>query len=207
MGYMKRELIFCLGLSIICLFSISIIFAEKSISYDFDKIEVAYAAQFTIKPVNVEADSWLVEVAGGKDQSIEVLYGVINLKKDGEIFITEEFIKVGGEGSSERFLMNSGSFNYYDGTGDYESIITTFWSGKKLTENQLIKDYSQSMNALVLTRNFDKDQNLIGIELNGQYSQGNSSEEEIKTLIGKNSYEGDIATIKQEGNSKSFGSA
>src|SRR3989338_2917246 len=78
-------------------------FAE-AVRYDFDSVEVLYAAEFTAKPVSVTADNWLVELSSGVEKPLTVLYGVVNLKKSGETLVSEEYVKIGGESGSVRFL-------------------------------------------------------------------------------------------------------
>ena len=197
---MRKYLTISFFLMILLVFS----YPAFAITYDFDNVTVLYAANFDVSPVNVEPDSWITQIAGGANNSINVLYGIVDLSKDGVVIITEEFIKVSNVddvNTFETFLVNSVSYDYYPGTSDYRQISSLFWSGKKINEstNQIIKDYSQPMNAIALVREFDESQNLVGITLNGQYSQGSGSEEEIKTIIGDNTYEADITSITETG--------
>jgi len=83
--------------------------AQELARYEFDEIEVVYAAEFIAKPISVNPDNWLVQIAGGVNKDIKVLYGIVELKKNGKTEITEEFIRVEGEGGFERFLLNSWS--------------------------------------------------------------------------------------------------
>ena len=96
--------------------------APEVVTYEFDEVEVKYASKFTAQPQSMEPDNWLAELAGGADQPIEVVYGVVSLVEDGEpLRLTEGFLRVTGEQGSERFLMNSGAYGYYD---DLEPLIT-----------------------------------------------------------------------------------
>src|SRR3989344_2484830 len=106
--------------------------AQELARYDFDEIEVVYAAEFVAKPVSANPNNWLVQVAGGTDKPITAIYGVVNLKKQGKTEIVEEFIKVEGEGGSERFLLNSFSLHFgaelnfpISGESLYEADITS----------------------------------------------------------------------------------
>lgn len=85
--------------------------AQELARYEFDEIKVVYAAEFVAKPVSVNPDNWLLQIAGGVDKDVKVLYGIVELKKNGKIEITEEFIRVEGEGGFERFLLNSWSLH------------------------------------------------------------------------------------------------
>lgn len=86
-----------------------IVNAQELARYEFDEVNVVYAAEFTAKPINVNPNNWLVQIAGGTDKTISVLYGIVELKKSGKTELTEEFIRVEGEGGFERFLLNSWS--------------------------------------------------------------------------------------------------
>ncbi|MFH1325426.1 MAG: hypothetical protein ABIH49_01490 [archaeon] len=136
-------------------------------------------------------------------QPIKVTYGVINFTKNGETVVIDEFVKVANSDSVyERFLRNSGGTVYASATNPdvVSKAITYFWSGKKIQENQLIKDYSTVMNGITFERTLDSATgSLRAVSLNGQYSQGIETEEEIKTMIGENIYEADMGTLVQEG--------
>ena len=45
----------------------SLVSAAAGLRYDFDEVEVVYAAEFTANPVDVEPDNWVAELAGGPD--------------------------------------------------------------------------------------------------------------------------------------------
>ena len=96
-----------IAVSLIFVFLTLFVNAQELARYDFDEIEVTFAAEFTAKPVNVYPDNWLVNIAGGAEQPINVLYGIVELKKDGKTEIVEEFIRVDGKEGFERFLHNS----------------------------------------------------------------------------------------------------
>lgn len=103
---MKKIIIF----SLISIFLLGLFAnAQELARYEFDEVDVIYAAEFLAKPVNVNSNNWLVQIAGGTDKTINVLYGIVELKKNGKTEITEEFIRVEGEGGFERFLLNSWS--------------------------------------------------------------------------------------------------
>ena len=92
--------------------------AQETVTYKFDRVEVKYASKFTAQPQRVKPDNWLAGLAGGVDQPIEVVYGVVSLVNEREpLSLTEGFLWVTGEQGSERFLMNSGSYVYYDDLG------------------------------------------------------------------------------------------
>jgi hypothetical protein len=45
--------------------------------YEFDEINVIYAAEFAAKPSDVKPDNWLAKIAGGTDLPINVIYGIV----------------------------------------------------------------------------------------------------------------------------------
>lgn len=146
----------------------SIAFAAETIRYDFDEVNVLYAAEFTAKPQGTIApDSWIAEVAGGTDlaNTITVTYGVVELKKEGLVLVTEEFLKVGGPGGSKRFLVNSAVFDYYPGTSNSMSTRSFFWSAKKLVDNAVVKDFTKPIYSASIQRKFDEQGNLTSFYL------------------------------------------
>src|SRR3989344_4084488 len=46
--------------------------AQELARYEFDEIEVVYAAEFIAKPISVNPDNWLVQIAGGVNKDIKV---------------------------------------------------------------------------------------------------------------------------------------
>jgi len=175
---MKRSLVPLSLLSLICvLFFAYAVIAAESIRYDFDEVEVVYAAEFTIKPKSTDADNWLVQLAGGTDKSVTVLYGVVNLKRGGYTGAVEEFIKVSGVGDSERFLMNSGRWDYYEGTGKLKHAATFFWSAKKLIGDSVVKDFTPPIKSLSFYRKFDENQNIEAIVLTASNDGQKAAEE------------------------------
>ncbi len=193
-----KKLIF---IAIIPLFLIisGIVFAAEGIKYDFDDVEVKYAAEFTAKPISVDSDNWIAQIAGGIDKPITILYGIVNLKKNGETQMSEEFIKVSGQGGSERFLINSATYDYYEGTSNYSEIKSFFWSAKKLVDNSVIKDFTLPIRSVSLYRKFDVSQQISNIVLSFSNNGQEATSEFSSSIPSKNLYEADITTLNQSG--------
>ncbi|HIH19677.1 TPA: hypothetical protein HA244_00215 [Candidatus Micrarchaeota archaeon] len=158
-----------------------VVFAE-AVRYDFDDVEVLYAAEFTAKPVSVSADNWLVELAGGTDKNLTVLYGVVNLKKDGRILVSEEYAKIGGEGGSVRLLVNSAQYEYYSEAPDAQLkfVKSQFWTAKKLNfegENLItvVKDFTAPIKSVVIYRSFDENGQVSGFVIDSKVANDLSS--------------------------------
>ena len=179
--------------------------------YSFDSIEVIYAAEFTATPLSVEPDSWIVELASGVDKPVSILFGIVNLTKNGKTVVIEKFIKVSNEDNSisKRFLMTSESYNSsYDESNlliGNPHILTTLDSGKKIENTNILLDYTQLIEAIFLDREFDMGGNLVSMSLNGLYSQGDNNEEERKILVGTNLYLVDIETLTEIGDNAAGG--
>src|SRR3989338_5628673 len=92
----KTYLFLCLLLTGILTLS-SVVFAVDTVKYDFDEVNVLYAAEFDAKPIEgVDASgTWASDLAG-EDKKLTILYGVIELKSADGFSFKEEFIKVGG---------------------------------------------------------------------------------------------------------------
>lgn len=192
----KLSIITIISLTLI---TVGVVFAAESIKYDFDDVAVKYAAEFTAKPVNVDPNNWIVQIAGGVDKPITVLYGVVNLKKDGETEISEEFIKVDGEAGSERFLLNGGAYDYYEGTTNYKSIKSFFWSAKKLLDNTVVKDFTPPIKSITFYRKFNKTQQIYSIMLSFSNDDEQASSEFWSSTPTRNLYEADTDTLNQSG--------
>ena len=194
---MKKLLL--ITIILLALITVGTVFAAESIKYDFDDVEVKYAAEFTAKPINVDPDNWIVQIAGGVDKPITVLYGVVNLKKDGETQVSEEFIKVSGEGGSEKFLVNSGRYDYYEGTNNYKEIVSLFWSAKKIIDSSVVKDFTLPINSITLFRKFNEDQTLYSIVLSFAGGDKEGAGKDFQSGPSKNVYEADTTTLNQSG--------
>jgi len=201
---MRRLTVISLSL-LICLLSASIVYAAEGVKYDFDEVEVVYATEFTASPINVEADNWVAELAGGPDKPITVLYGIVNLKKDGQTWGTEEFIKVGGEEGSVRFLVNSGLYQYYEGTSKPRSIRSFFWSAKKLVDNVVVKDFTPPIVSIAIYREFDENQNIYQIVLAASNDGEKAGQAFWGTIPTENIYQVNLGTLNQTGNATATG--
>ena len=171
----------------------------QNITYDFDEVEVLYAAEFFAKPVNISPDAWIVQIAGGTDKPIKVLYGVVNLKKNGEVQFLEEFIRVEGEAEFERFLVNSVTYDYYEGTDSYKEINSFFWSAKKLVDSSVVKDFTPPIKSIALYRNFNEDKKLVKVALSFSNEGEKASQEFWSGPSLENLYEADLDSLNEAG--------
>jgi hypothetical protein len=195
-----------IGLSLLgVLLSASLVYAAEGVKYDFDEVEVVYATEFTASPINVEADNWVAELAGGPDKPITVLYGIVNLKKDGQTWGAEEFIKVGGEESSVRFLVNSGIYQYYEDTNKPRSMRSFFWSAKKLVDNVVVKDFTPPIVSISVYREFDENQNIYQIMLAASNDGEKAGQAFWGTIPTENLYQANLGTLNQTGNAMAAG--
>lgn len=177
----------------------------QSVRYDFDDVEVKYAAEFTARPIakpgTVDAENWIVRVAGGTDKTITVLYGVMDFKKGGATTGSGEFIKVSGAGGSERFLLNGASYDYYEGTTKYRDIRSFFWSVSKLVGNSIVKDFTPPIISVAILRAFNESGQLQSMTLSFS-NDGQRAVEEFGTRIpAGNFYEADMGALNQSGDS------
>lgn len=141
--------------------------ADEVYKYDFDKIEVVYAAEFTMYPDFSSSEHWLTQIAGGPDKPIQVLYGILHLYS-GNGYIDEQFIKMSGEGGSERFLSNSLRNDYDETYSQKRQTSIQFWSGKKLDGNVVVKDFNEPLKSVTLVQSFDAQGQVSGYKLHAQ---------------------------------------
>lgn len=193
-----KKLYFITFFSLIAI-SISVVFAAESIRYDFDEVEVKYATEFTANPVNIESDNWIVQIAGGVEKPITVIYGVFNLKKDGEVQVSDEFIKVNGEGGSERFLLNSATYDYYEDTANYKDIKSFFWSAKKVVDDSVVKDFTPPIKSITFYRRLNEAQQISSLVLSFSNDGERASSEFWSSAPTENLYEADMGSLNQSG--------
>ncbi|WP_308639696.1 hypothetical protein [Paenibacillus silvisoli] len=142
--------------------------SAETFTYDFDRIDVVYASEFTMVPNYAAPDYWLTAIAGGPDKPIQVMYGIVHLYT-GDQFTEEQFIKMSGEGGAERFLSNNISNDYFDAANTLKSQTSIqFWSGKKLDGNAVVKDYSEPLKSVTLVQTLDPQGQISGYQLLAQ---------------------------------------
>jgi len=188
------------------LLAFSFVFAQVAIRYDFDEVEVSYASEFRALPQEgVDPECWIVQIAGGIDKPIDVLYGVVNLKRQGAVQMSEEFIRVSGEGGSERFLINSAVFDYYEETGGYSSIKSLFWSAKKVVDSSVVKDFTPPVKSIILSREFNESQQLSSFNLSFSNEGQDAQNDFWSGMPIENIYLADMTTANQAGEATSVG--
>lgn len=187
---------------ILCMFLTIPASAGDGVTYNLDSIKVTYAAEFTALPQSAEGSNWFTNLAGGTDKPLQILYGVVELNFEGSgQGITEEYIKITGINGSESFLANSMTTGWYDGGNTkLEYRKTFFWSAKKLEGNTVVKDFSGPIKSVTLKKNFDRDQNLVSINLyfSGDGEKANQ-EFWLSTDPEINVYAADLKTLNSKG--------
>ncbi len=191
------------GILILSILSASLVFAADSITYDFDDVNVVYAAEFEAKPTDGvdSSGTWISDIAGS-DKRLTITYGVVELLKDGEVLVTEEFIKVGGSEGSKRFLVNSASYDYWEGTSDFSQIKSFFWSAKKLEGTSIVKDFTKPIYSTCFSRKFTESGDRYSFYL----SFSDDGEEHSQECTGGTStmmYEADVGSISETGEATS----
>lgn len=179
----------------------SVVFAAEGITYDFDEVNVLYATEFTAKPIDGTdyKNTWVADISGDNPQ-VTVTYGVVELKKGGEVLVTEEFLKVSGDKDSKRFLLNSATYDYYEGTSKYSKIKSFFWSAKKLEGTSVVKDFAPPIYSSSFSRKFDEAGNRYSFYLSFS-NDGEKAGQEFRqgdTPM----YEADISSIRESGDAK-----
>ncbi|MGO4106356.1 S-layer homology domain-containing protein [Paenibacillus sp. YAF4_2] len=162
----SSKFVFAVLLSVIMLIQFAqVSAADGEIKYDFDRIEVVYAAEFAVYPRYAVADHWLTTIAGGTDKPVQILYGIVHLFT-GDQYIEEQFIRMSGEGGSERFLSNSISNEFDEPSMLKKQTSIQFWSGKKLDGSTVVKDFNEPMKSVTLVQSFDPQGMLTEYQLN-----------------------------------------
>ncbi len=181
---------------------------KEGLKYEFDEVEVVFAAEFTAKPVSAEANNWFTDIAGGPDKPLHILYGKVKLKSfKNPGFISEEFIKISGANGSERLLHNSTTTGWYgDSTNrKLKYLKSLLWSAKRLDGTTIVKDFTPPIKSVTFKKNFDEAQNLISIDLffATEYESG-KPHTEFRSPVDPtiNSYRADMTSLVYNGDPK-----
>jgi hypothetical protein len=203
---MKKNISICLFIAL-CMF-ITTNVSSEGVRYEFAEVEVLYGAEFTAVTKSIDGENWLVQLAGGNEKKIDVLYGVVNLIGLG----SDVFIKVTGENGSRRFLRNSASFEYNQDSSKITQIKLFFWSAKTIVDNEVVKNFQAPIEGIFIVQNFNEEgkisdmkiiassgtkEELVGLEMN----VFNSFSEEIFEEI--NVFEADMSTLNETGDAQS----
>ncbi|MFC0211809.1 hypothetical protein ACFFK0_04955 [Paenibacillus chartarius] len=200
-----------------------------AVKYDFQEVKVLFAAEFTAYPqgyvspkepasapsaasspvtaaVYSSVNGWVygagtqtpVTVPDSGPKPLKVMYGVVELvPAGGYSSFTEQFIKVSDGTNSLRALSN-GLTNRFAGSRVI-GMDTNFLTGKKLEGSSVVKDYSDGMNAIYLSRSWDEYFNMTNVSLSFQADAKGSPDAFFRQLA-QTSYTVDMGTWKQVGN-------
>jgi hypothetical protein len=176
-----------------------LVFAEESVEYEFDDVNVLYAATFEIKQVDGvdSSNNWISDVIGD-DKRLVVTYGVVELLNNGEVVVAEEFIGITGSKGSKRFLRNSAHYEYWEGTSDFSQIKSFFWSAKKLEGVTVVKDKTKPIYSTCLSRKFTEGGERYSFYLSFS-DDGETHSQECTGGTTTMMYEADIGSIKEAG--------
>lgn len=189
----KKIFIFFLA---ILIFSTTIPLAADVLTYDFDEVDVIYAAEFEVN-VAGEERNWFTNLAG-KDNTIKVIYGIVSLSNSTSI-IRDEFIKVTGAQGTERFLLNSSYYDHYEDGSSLKTAKSFFWSAKKIEGTNVVKDFTPPIKSLTLYRDFNPDHSLSSIRVYPS-DDGNAALDEFWTItILDSAIEVDLSSLRYYG--------
>ncbi|MFH1106687.1 MAG: hypothetical protein V1787_02225 [Candidatus Micrarchaeota archaeon] len=122
------------------------------ITYQFDEVEVLYAARFTVFPTQTSVASWAEEIAA-PGEGITITYGIVILKSDDKEVGREEWLKAEGSAGSKRLLSNSVSNSFDPELKHIYLSKTQLWSAKKLVGSAIEKDFTEPVyNAYLFRR-------------------------------------------------------
>ncbi|TCT17218.1 hypothetical protein EDC18_101516 [Natranaerovirga pectinivora] len=166
MGRYKRNgfrLLIALIIIIILLLSVGIIYGNDYIKrYRFNHVEKIYENVYMedgyiAEPENVIHDDWLTDFAGGKKEQFIVRIGQV-LYNQSEVN-KEAYIEIESNNEKIELIANGGSYEYYDITNKIKRKTLNFLTGKRLEGNEVIKDYTEGKNTIVLIIDYDEDGN------------------------------------------------
>lgn len=111
----------------------------------------------------------------------------------------EEFIQFEGLGGSERFLVNSRGFEYYEGTNKVKTIKSQYWSAKQIQGSAVVKDFNGPIKSVVMWREFDEKQNMTAVRIACYIDYGATNQHIYLERPDSNYYKGSMDTLKYEG--------
>jgi hypothetical protein len=148
----------------------------------FDSVNVLYAARVIVDPVSMDTsdinNSWLVDIAGGENKPVEVLYGVVELVS-GDYSLKQKFMglgPVGSDKSTETFLSEYRSVRINPDNSPFLDIsMTSFLSSKQINGTEIVRDYSGPIKAIRLFNDFSEDSmSLYDVSLSSHYFESYS---------------------------------
>jgi hypothetical protein len=137
---------------------------DSFVRYDFDEVEILSVEQFNITKTEGGQLTW-ADILSGQTNNLEITHAVFNLRRGGEIMKDEEeYIKVKGTEGEKTFLYNSGGGFTEFGDGS-KSTKKQFWSAKKLIGDDVIKDKTPPVYAVILWSTLDKMNKIVSAKL------------------------------------------
>ncbi|MFH1056822.1 MAG: hypothetical protein V1717_03450 [Candidatus Micrarchaeota archaeon] len=130
---------------------------EQKLVYEFDDVEVSYAAKFTVYPTATSVSSWAGEIAA-PGEGITITYGIVILKdfdaqkNDWVEAGREEWLKAEGSLGSKIMLSNSVANSFDPELQHIYSSKTQLWTIKKLDGNSIVKDFAEPVYGAYLFR-------------------------------------------------------
>jgi hypothetical protein len=262
---MKRLII--LTFTLVCLILGSFVFAADSVTYDFEEVNVLYAAEFIATPIEGvdSSNTWIsdlmdinsdepecglwrggfltsdvcnaeFEEGGAKkygyqcydgtegelgddsscksrqdwmqmaeedcqsrcpeihNKKLVITYGIVELKKEGIVLITEEFIKIGQGENAKRFLVNSGGLEYFKETEEINVVNSIYWSAKKLEGANVVKDKTLPIYVACMTRELNENN-----EAKSFFLSFITHKESIRNECEEMMFEADLGTLHDSG--------
>lgn len=107
------------------------------------------------KPVSIVEDDWLTDFAGGREEEIRVNIG--KLVYDYNEANTEAYIDLKGKNTEITLIANGAQYEYYEGTDKIKRKVIDFLTGKKLEGQEVVKDYSEGKEKIILVIDFNED--------------------------------------------------
>lgn len=109
---------------------------------------------FIGKPINMVKDDWLTNFAGGKESTISVKIGQAKFHTNSE---AETYVELLGKSDKVTLVSNSMSVDYYAGTNILKRVIIGCFTGKRLEGSEVVKDYSNGKDNIILIIDYDKE--------------------------------------------------
>jgi hypothetical protein len=126
------------------------------IKYDFDSLDKVndFDGYYLTAPSNVIEDDWLTQLAGGRENTITFKFGKVVYNSNAEN--GEPYIELQGKEGMLTLIANGARYEYDDSSNQLKRITINFLTGKKLEGNQVVKDYSEGKQKIILIIDYNE---------------------------------------------------
>ena len=126
------------------------------VKYDFDSLDKVndFGGYYIAAPSKVVEDDWLTQLVGGRENIITFKLGKLIYNNNAEY--AETYIEFEGKDGVITLIANGASYEYYDNSTQLKRVTVNFLTGKKLEGKQVVKDYTDGKQKIILIIDYNE---------------------------------------------------